>query len=368
MNLMVLLFSFGCASKTLIVEDNIVYEKSSWDELKDFEDEDFRNVKTAFNKSCQKLIEDPLWEPLCKELLIIPDEEKFLKEFFLKNFEPFFLVNNNSDNSGLITGYYQPLLHGSLEKKEPYLYPLYKVPEKSTIIDEMGNRRRLENGNERECHTRAEIESQEEPLKGNELVWVDSKIDAFFLQIQGSGLVKLDNGELFSVGYAGKNSHKYVAIGKVLVEKGEIPMEKISMQSIREWLDNNPTRQDEILNENPSYVFFRKLETIEPYGSFGVTLTPKRSIAVDSRYVPMGYPMYISTQNHEGENINRVVFSQDKGGAIKGRVRADIYFGFGEEAEYLAGHMKGRGKIWALLPKEKTLVQLSKIKEQEKIQ
>ncbi len=356
-----ILFLAGCSTtKVVVLEDNTIYQKSEWDDIDGWDDERFRNVKQSFLRSCTKLKEKEEWDEICHKMLLLPDEAEYVRNFFENNFTPFELVNKNSDNEGLITGYYQPILRGSRQKSEKYKYPLYKVP-KDSYLTEDKKRVRKTDTNATDCYSRAEIDGSEEPLKGQELIWLDSKIDAFFLQIQGSGLVFLDGRELVSVGYAGKNSLRYVSIGKVLIELNEIDRDEISMQSIRKWLDEHPDRVDEILNQNPSYVFFRFIDTIDPIGSFGVPLTPNRSVAIDPNYVPMGFPLFVACDNPHGGEINRLLFAQDKGGAIKGRVRADLFLGSGESAEFLAGHLQERGKIWILIPNNMKLVEQLKV-------
>ncbi|MCV6608014.1 MAG: murein transglycosylase A [Campylobacterales bacterium] len=353
------IFLVSCSTtKVVVLEDKTIYQKADWDEVDGWEDDRLRNVKQSFTRSCTKLKEKEHWKEVCHKLVTLSDEEEIIREFFEKNFTPFELVNKDDDNEGLITGYYQPVLRGSRTKSEKYYYPLYKVPKDSVVVDtKKGTRKRVVGREREDCYTRAEIDGYGEPLKGQELIWIDSKVDGFFLQIQGSGLVMLDDKEIVSVGYAGKNSHKYVAIGRVLVEMGAIERDEVSMQSIRKWLKENPERVDEVLNQNPSYVFFRFIDTIDPIGSYGVPLTPKRSAAVDPRHVPMGYPLFISCDSPIGDDINALLFAQDKGGAVKGRVRADLFLGNGEDAVELAGHLQEKGKIWILLPNDKKLVQ-----------
>ena len=191
------------------------------------------------------------------------------------------------------------------------------------------------------------------PLRGKEIVWVDDPFDLFFLQIQGSGRIVLDTGETIRVGYAEQNGHPYRAIGRVLIDRGELTREEVSMQSIKAWLLSNRDRSAALLNTNPSYVFFRELPATAdgPPGALGVALTPGRSIAVDPRHVPLGLPVFISANSAGGTRIlNRLTVAQDTGGAIRGAVRADFFWGAGETAEREAGHMKDRLRMWVLLP------------------
>jgi membrane-bound lytic murein transglycosylase A len=202
-------------------------------------------------------------------------------------------------------------------------------------------------------YTRAEIVNDSVPLQGKELLWVDDEIDLFFLQIQGSGRVQLENGEIVRVGYSDQNGHPYKSVGKVLVERGELALEKASMQGIRDWGQKNPRKLSELLQQNSSFVFFRELpaDVPGPLGSLGVPLTAGRSLAVDPRAVPQGAPVFLATTwPNTGRQLSRLMVAQDTGGAIKGNVRADFFWGFGAEAANQAGKMRQTGKMWVLLP------------------
>jgi membrane-bound lytic murein transglycosylase A len=203
-------------------------------------------------------------------------------------------------------------------------------------------------------HTRADIDNGTAPLRGRELIWVDDPVDAFFLQVQGSGRVRLDSGELVRVGYADQNGHAYRSVGRLLVERGELTLDQASMQGIRAWGQRNPQKLAALLNENPSYVFFRELPAGDggPPGSLGVPLSNGRSLAVDPRAVPLGAPVFVSsTWPGTARPLNRLMAAQDTGGAIRGAVRADFFWGFGEEAGELAGRMRQPLLLWVLLPR-----------------
>jgi membrane-bound lytic murein transglycosylase A len=184
---------------------------------------------------------------------------------------------------------------------------------------------------------------------------VEDIVDLFFLQIQGSGMVKLDNGEQMHVGYADQNGQPYQSIGKVLIDRGELTSDKASMQGIKDWARRNLDKLRDLLNSNPSYVFFRELPNglSGPLGAMGVPLAAERSIAVDPRYIPMGAPVFLSTTYpNSGKPLQRLMLAQDTGGAIKGAVRADFFWGAGNEAGRFAGAMKQQGRLWVLLPKD----------------
>ena len=192
------------------------------------------------------------------------------------------------------------------------------------------------------------------PLKENKLEKKDDGLDAFYLQIQGSGLVKLENGEQVHLGYADQNGHAYNSIGKTLVQRGELAADQASMQGIKDWARKNPTKLRELLNNNPSYVFFKELPSglFGPLGALGVPLTAERSVAIDPKYVPLGAPIFLSTTYpNSNKPLKRLMMAQDTGGAIKDGVRADFYWGSGEAAGKAAGAMKQTGYIWVLLPK-----------------
>ena len=286
-----------------------------------------------------------------------------IARFFKENFEPYQVINSDNSTSGLVTGYYEPLLFGSRMRTERYRYPIYAAPHDLLTIDlsslypEFTHRRlrgRLEGNKVVPYYSRSEIDSSTPMLKGLELVWVDDVVDLFFLQIQGSGQVQMENGERVRIGYADQNGHPFRSLGGLLIRKGEIKPERASMQGIKEWARANPKKVQDFMNGNPSYVFFKELpgDLSGPIGTLGVPLTAERSIAVDQRVVPLGVPVYLSTTwPNTHTPLNRLMVAQDTGGAINGGVRADFFWGFGDEAGKLAGRMKQSGKMWVLLPK-----------------
>jgi membrane-bound lytic murein transglycosylase A len=203
--------------------------------------------------------------------------------------------------------------------------------------------------------TRSELDTQAS-LAGTELLWVDSPIEAFFLQVQGSGRVFLtDANETVRLAYADQNGHPYRSIGRYLVDRGELMMEQASMQGIQAWAASNPRRLKELLDANPSYVFFKE-ETISdpsigPKGALGVPLTAQRSIAIDPQFTPLGAPVFLSTTLPNSTTpLRRLMLAQDTGGAIRNPVRADFFWGFGKDAGELAGKMKQSVQMWVLLP------------------
>lgn len=345
-------------------EGPAAYRLSEWDALPGWRDDDLSAAWNAFLQSCRSLKNQPAWQETCAaaSLLQAPSGEE-IRGFFEARLLPYRIVNPDGSEDGLITGYYEPLLNGSRSRSARYRHPLYGVPDDLLTIDlasvypELKNMRlrgRIEGRKVVPYWNRGEIESGAPSVKGKELFWVDDAIDLFFLQIQGSGRIKLPDGSQARVGYADQNGFPYRSIGKRLVDNAELPLEKASMQGIKDWAKKNPAKLKELLDYNASYVFFRELPAQEggPLGALGVPLTDARSIAVDPRYIPLGAPVYLAaTWPNSDRPLQRLMQAQDTGGAIRGAVRADFFWGFGPEAGKLAGAMKQRGQLWLLLPK-----------------
>ena len=256
----------------------------------------------------------------------------------------------------------KPVLRGARSQGGPYQTPLYKRP-KDLVLVGLGEFKknwrgkrlagRLENGRLVPYASRTEIEEGKLSGKNLELVWVDDPVDAFFLHIQGSGRVTFSDGTSMRVGYDGHNGHNYTSIGRILIEQGEISKEKMSMQAIRKWLAANPDKGQKLMRQNGSFIFFREIGDEGPIGAQGVALTPGRSLAVDKRFLPYGLPVYLYTFTDpldQKSPISRLMVAQDTGGAIKGVIRGDVFWGFGELAAERAGKMKERGSYFALLP------------------
>lgn len=324
----------------------------------------------ALLASCARLAhrpEHPGWDAPCDaaRALPIPDDAQaraFVEQFF----QPFELVGSWWRRQALFTGYYEPLLEGARVPGERYRYPVYTAPTDLVRV-ELGElhselkgktvRGRLEGRRVTPYPSRAQIEDTG-LLAGQELLWVDDPVALFFLHIQGSGRVRLPDGTVIGVGYADQNGHPYTAIGRLLAAAGEIPLEQVSMFSIRDWLRAHPDRADGVMRGNASYIFFRErpLTGAGPEGSLGVALTPGRSLAIDPAVVPRGVPVWIDTVLPDATTsvMRRLMLAQDTGGAIKGPLRADVFFGAGPEAERLAGHMKQPGRMYVLLPRTLT--------------
>lgn len=267
---------------------------------------------------------------------------------------------------GLFTGYFEPLLHGSRRRSERYGVPLYTQPSDLVMVDlgrfrdDLRGRRvagRVRGGSLEPYDGREAIVSGSLGGRGLELVWVDDAIDAFFLHIQGSGRVELDDGSVFRVGYAAQNGHPYHAIGRTLVDWGELTLDEVSLQSIDAWLRAHADRAGEVMATNDSYVFFRQIRGEGPIGAQGVALTPERSLAVDRQHVPLGVPVWLDAMTPAAaaeapdERRQWLLVAQDTGGAIRGSVRGDVFWGAGERARAIAGRMAHRGRYWVLVPR-----------------
>jgi len=353
--LLVFLLFAGCSKEPHITFSDMPETKlikSSFGELPKWDNEDFDKALSSFIGSCKTTKTKEIYGELCTRATSVKDA----KNFFTTQFVPYKIRKLKNDENPLLTGYYEPEIKGSLIKKDPYIYPIYKTPgdlvmvDLSSIYPELKNYRlrgKLEGNKLVPYHTRGDVNSK--PLKADVICYTDSKVDLFFLEVQGSGRVKLDNGNTIFIGYDNQNGYKYASIGKYLSGIGAIPIEDVSLQSINIWLKENPSRVDEVLNYNKSMVFFRQKDKAAS-GSLGIELTPKRSVAVDPKYIPLGTMLYLSAEAKDVK-FNSVVMAQDTGGAIKGSVRADIFMGFGEEAKETAGKLKAPLDLWMLLPK-----------------
>jgi len=330
-------------------------------------EDDFRAAWPAFLNSCKALNKKPEWRDACSSARQVDASDgQAIRRFFESHFTPYQLVNQDGSETGLATGYYEPLLRGARRRGGSYQTPLYRVPGDMLTIDlasvypnlkGMRLRGRLVGNKVVPYYSRAEIDDTAR-MKGKELLWVDDPIEAFFLQVQGSGRVYLtDSKRTVRVAYADQNGHPYKSIGRYLIDQGELPRDQASAQDIRAWFESHPSRQKELLNANPSYVFFKEEKISDPErgpkGALGVPLTPQRSIAVDPNYTPLGAPVFLSTTApNSSQPLRRLVMAQDTGGAIRNPVRADYFWGFGPEAGQQAGRMKQKAMMWVLLPKK----------------
>ena len=337
---------------------------SKWEMLPDWKTIDLQPTWAAFWQSCTALKNKPEWEAVCTRATeLTQTDNNTLHVFFEQNFTPYQVYNSDGTSQGLITGYYEPKLYGSRVKTARFRYPLYATPDDLLTIDlsdvypqlkGLRLRGRVQGNRVVPYYSRSEIDNGKAPLKGRELFWVDNAVDLFFLQIQGSGRIELPNGTLVKVGYAEQNGHPYTPIGKKLVEMGALKIEEASMQNIKLWVAKHPAKLASLLDQNPSYVFFRELpsDLLAPLGALGVPLTNEYSMAVDTHTIPLGAPVFLSTTYPNTTTpLNRLMLAQDTGGAIKGAVRGDFFWGYGDYASVQAGSMKQTGQMWVLFPK-----------------
>jgi membrane-bound lytic murein transglycosylase A len=347
-----------------------VFTAVTWPQVQGWARDDLREAFAAFRAGCATLRTRAPWVAACAQQVQegAAPAPAAIRAFFERWFLPWEVTTTDAAgarvDSGIITGYYEPQLRGSRQRGGAYTIPLYGVPDDLVTID-LGDlypalkgervRGRLVGKRVVPYADRAGIEQGKGP-KGKEIVYVDSAVDAFFLQIQGSGRVKLTDGTTIRIAYADQNGHPYRAIGRVLVDRKELTVEQATAPGLRAWLAANPGRAREILDANPSYVFFReeaiKDPSLGPRGALGVPLTAGRSVAIDPRNLPLGAPMFLATVTPEGQPLERLVMAQDTGGAIRGIVRADYFTGLGPAAGDIAGRMRAPGRLWLLWPKD----------------
>ncbi len=319
----------------------------------------------ALIRDCDRLSgRDATWATICRAaegLPATPDDAQ-ARQFFEQYFRAHEVIGYGGHRQGLITGYYEPILRGSLTPSARFRYPLYRRPGNLVRVDlgalypELRGklvRGRLDGDRVVPYYSRGQITNSADPLRGQELLWVDDPVALFMLQVQGSGLVRLPDGSLIAVSYADQNGYPYVAIGNRLIQMGAIKPGAVTLQSITRWLHDHQDEAESVLNSNPSYVFFRLANAPDqgPVGAMQVVLTPQASIAVDPAYIPLGTPVWLDTTSPRGNQpYRRLMLAQDTGGAIKGPVRADVFFGIGRDAGRLAGHMQQAGRLYVLLP------------------
>lgn len=355
------------------VEVRAVFEPIDFEQLPAARADDWVAAWPAFLQSCRALGRRDAWRNVCSEAGSIDgNDANRIKAFFADGFDAYRVRARriegerevDTHDAGLMTGYYEPLLRGSRTRSEQYVTPLYRVPPDLLVIDlgslypELANLRlrgRQQGRRVVPYPSRAEI-TNGSSLAGQELVWVDDPVEAFFLQIQGSGRVQFADGSMVRLGYGDQNGHPYRSIGRWLVDQGELTLEQASMESIKAWAARNPSRAKELLDQNPSFVFFRELPLGDPkagpVGALGVPLTPGYSLAADSRHIPLGAPLVVATTDpSSGRPLIRPMLVQDTGGAIRGPLRFDFFWGYGAEAGQVAGRQKHEVSAWLLVPR-----------------
>jgi membrane-bound lytic murein transglycosylase A len=346
------------------------YEPVEWSRLPGWQTDRFSEAWPALLASCGTTrLDAGFAAPCARARTLAPQTDAALRAFLEREFRPWRVLlvqpgaRDRIESTGLITGYYEPVLRGARKRGGAFQTPLYRVPDDLVTVD-LGAlypalqgeriRGRLQGRRVVPFPDRAQL-SDGRVLAGKELVWIDDPVDAFFLQIQGSGRVELPDGATVRLAYADVNGHPYRAIGRYLVEKGELTLEQATAPGLREWLRTHPDRVNEVLNTNPSVVFFREEPLADasrgPRGSLAVPLTAGRSIAIDPRWLPLGAPMFLATTHPVTTlPLQRMVMAQDTGGAIRGGIRADLFWGLGPAAGESAGKMRQDGELWLLWP------------------
>ena len=289
------------------------------------------------------------WVYLCNKSV----QQGAERQFFEREFKPY-AISQGDSFKGLFTGYFVPQLRGSYTKTARYNVPIYRKPR--DLVKQGKRSGRMRWGKLKQYYSRSEIYDGALANTGLELLWVDSALDAFFMEVQGSGRVLMTDGSLQGLGYAAKNGHAYFAIGKALVDNGEIAKKDISMQTIRAWINLHPQEGHALMRRNRSYVFFRRttIKTGEgAVGAMNVPLTAHRSLAIDRKQFPLGVPLWLDAEHptQPQHRLRQLMMAQDTGGAIKGAIRGDVYWGEGSEAGELAGVMKSAGRYFLLIPR-----------------
>ena len=323
---------------------------ATFGELDGWSDDNVAAAIPAFLKSCKAFAaradDQPLdpaasgdfgtvgeWRAVCEAAAKLPGTDAAAKDFFTTGFVPL-LAGSGGDSEGLFTGYFEIMLNGSRRQEGPFQTPIYRRPGDPT------------------AYSRSEIEAGALAGKRLELAWVDDPVGAYLLGVQGSGQIRLADGATLRVGYDGKNDRPYVTIGRLLVERGEIPLPQLTTDTLRSWIKSHGDAGTALMRENPSFVFFKEVGGDGPYGTEKVVLTPRRSLAVDHDFIPLGVPLWLDVKERFiAGATRRLVIAQDTGGAIKGPVRGDLFWGSGDAAGTAAGAMNALGHYYLLLPR-----------------
>ncbi len=358
--------------------ERLVLRAAHFSNLAGWTQDDIAAAIPALLESCNRRLREPPgrapgvagtaadWASACQVAAALPPgDAAAARHFFEARFAPL-LVTNRGRARGLFTGYFEISVKGSLTQDAQDPVPIYARPPDLVTAD-LGNFRpslkgmhiagRVVNGALEPYPDRAAIARGALKGRGLELAWLADPVDAFFLEVQGSGRIELPGGGAVTVGYAAQNGRPYVAIGRVLLEQGALKRGDVSLQTIRAWLAAHPAQAQAVMDRNPSYVFFRKLAGGQPIGAEGVPLTPRRSLAIDRRFLPLGVPVWLDTvrpaetAGEPDRPLRRLLVTQDTGGAIRGPVRGDVYWGAGPAAAAIAGRMQSLGRYWLLLPK-----------------
>lgn len=325
----------------------------AWSDLPGWQEDDLTAAWPAWKRSCEGLSKrNPSglnWKTACAAAANVNINSSDAIRLYFQSYMKVMEIRHQSGASagsvhGLVTGYYEPYLNGSRKKGGAYQTPIHRYPDawRDKKPSALPTRAELLSGNQ---------------LKGQEIVWVDDPVAAAFLHVQGSGRIRMDDGKVIRIGFAGTNDQPFKSFAQWLLDRKEVTRATATMQGIQAWAEKNPKRVQEMLNANPRYVFFRELPasydaSVGPIGSLGVPLTAERSIAIDTKALPLGAPIFLDTTYPLSKKpIQRLMMAQDTGSAIIGAVRADFYWGTGDEAGSYAGRMKQQGRMWVFLPK-----------------
>lgn len=371
---LLLIFLSGCAAVDPETAP-LILKPASFSDLPGWKSDDQGETLEALEKSCRRILKQDAgkpygpgtagsfadWHAPCRAL---PQDRapQTARAYFEQWFAPWQATMAGTEDEGLFTGYYEAALNGSRTRHGPYRHPLMRRPSDLVTIDlgefreELRGQRiagRVRSGALKPYEDRAAIESGALDSESLALAWVDDPVDSFFLHIQGSGRVDLDDGSHMRVGYDAQNGHVYYAIGRELIKRGDLSKDDVSMQSIRKWLQSHPDQARDLMNTNRSYIFFREMDDSGPQGGEGVPLTAGRSLAIDRTRIAYGVPVWLDAElpDNGQDRLQRLMVAQDTGGAIRGAVRGDYYWGYGPQAEDMAGKMKSNGRMWLLLPR-----------------
>lgn len=366
-------------------KEGLVLESSSYSHMPGWKKANLMNSLNAFKHSCKSFLRQPGdrdistsiielsindFKPACRALLNAPiDNNEQAREYFKKWFLPYRFYKQGTPVKGLFTGYYLPSIAGSKEKTEVYDIPIYKTP-KDLIRIHLGDFSkdlsgktiiaRIEKNKVLPYHAREAINHGAIQKQAKVIAYVKSRIDRLFLGIQGSGFIDLPDGKKIIVSYDAQNGKSYTALAGLLIKDGIFTRDQASMQRIKAYLDEHPDKLDHYLHQNESFVFYRVIHNDDIKGAQNVPLSPGYSLAVDKRFIPLGIPLWLSTtypnaqSPDESKPLKRLMVAQDTGGAIRGPVRGDVYWGGGDKAAIIAGHMKNKGYYWLLLPNKQS--------------
>ena len=368
------LYMSGCHRESAVTDSgDVMLKKAQFADLTGWNNDNFAEVISVFNKNCNQIMKKSgvyLGNSAIK--VKISDLQNKCNKFFAANIKSsndmkkflesefsVYAVTDKGKAEGKFTSYYEAVIHASYHKSDKYKYPVYGKPNDLIEINlrdfgtDLPDKRlvgRVDNNKFVPYYNRRDIENK--GISAPVLVWGDDLVDIHFMQIQGSAVAKMDDGTEVRIGYADNNGYKFKGIGSILISKGYISKEDSSMPKIREWLRKNPDKAQDLMAENERFIF-QKINTADgPLGAFGIPLTAGRSLAVDTDFIPLGSVLWLNTTSPDHREINKVVFAQDIGSAIKGVVRGDYFWGHGEEALKHAGRMNSSGKYFIIIPKE----------------